>query len=86
MSETEGRTYEQLLAAAVEVLTAAARRPGDWAEFVTLALAGAAANVGGVETALAGRPGSWEADGVRNLLYATVGHDEHDLQRHRTEP
>lgn len=60
--------------------------PGDWAEFVTHALAGAAANVGGVDTALAGRPGSWEADGVRNLLYSTVGYDEQYLFEHRTEP
>ena len=59
--------------------------PIDWAEFVTLALAGAAANVGGVETALAGRPGSWEAEMVRQTLTATVS-DDRDLLRHRTEP
>lgn len=58
----------------------------DWAEFVTLALAGAAANIGGIEAILNGRPGSWEADGVRNLLISTVGYDETDLWRHRTEP
>jgi hypothetical protein len=58
----------------------------DWAEFVTLALAGAAANLGGIETALAGRSGSWEAAGVRSLLESTVGPDENDLWRHRTEP
>lgn len=58
----------------------------DWAEFVTLALAGAAANIGGVEAALAGRPGSWEADGVRQLLLSTVGHDLEFLHEHRTEP
>lgn len=62
------------------------REPADWAEFVTLALAGAAANLGGIETALAGRPGSWEADGVRTLLTSTVGHDEEHLLEHRTEP
>lgn len=62
------------------------REPADWAEFVTQALAGAAANVGGVETALAGRPGSWEADGVRQLLRSTVGHDSEYLWEHRTEP
>ncbi len=45
----------------------------DWAEFVTLAIAGAAANMGGVDAALAGRSGSWEAEGVRQLLYSTVG-------------
>lgn len=58
----------------------------DWAEFVTLALAGATANLGGIETALAGRPGSWEAARVRSLLESTVGPDETDLWRHRTEP
>jgi hypothetical protein len=62
------------------------REPADWAEFVTHALAGAAANIGGIETILAGRPGSWEADGVRSLLAATVGPDEQYLLEHRTEP
>lgn len=59
--------------------------PVDWAEFVTHALAGAAANIGGIEAILAGRPGSWEADGVRNLLTSAVGHDEEHLLEHRTE-
>jgi hypothetical protein len=36
--------------------------PADFAEFLTLAVASTAANVGGVEELLAGRPGSWEAD------------------------
>ncbi|MFF2773117.1 hypothetical protein ACFVUP_39070, partial [Streptomyces bacillaris] len=53
--------------------------PADWAEFVTLALAGAAANLGGIDAALAGRPGSWEASKVEDLLYATVGTDQADL-------
>mgnify|MGYP005810700721 CR=1 FL=1 len=59
--------------------------PIDWAEFVTLALAGAAANVGSIEEALAGRPGSWEAERVRQTLESTVL-DDKDLLRHRTEP
>lgn len=58
----------------------------DWAEFVTLALAGAAANIGSIGTILAGRPGSWEAAGVESLLLSTVGHDAHALWQHRTEP
>lgn len=58
----------------------------DWAEFVTLALAGAAANLGGIEEALAGRPGSWEAGGVRSLLESAAGADEHALWQYRTEP
>jgi hypothetical protein len=60
--------------------------PEDWAEFVTQALAGAAANAGGVEKVLAGRPGSWEADFTRQLLTGTVGHDSEYLWEHRTEP
>ncbi|CQD25150.1 helix-turn-helix domain-containing protein [Mycolicibacterium conceptionense] len=60
--------------------------PIDWAAFVTTALAGAAANIGGIDAILAGRPGSWEAGVVRDALNAAVGHDEWDLWRHRTEP
>ncbi|SBS76645.1 Helix-turn-helix protein [uncultured Mycobacterium sp.] len=59
--------------------------PIDWAEFVTLALAGAAANVGGIETILAGRSGSWEAECVRQTLNSTAA-DNVDLMRHRTDP
>jgi hypothetical protein len=60
--------------------------PGDWAEFVTLAVAGAAANMGSIDRALEGRPGSWEADVVRGMLVATVGEDLAGLLGHRTEP
>lgn len=94
------RSYDAVLADAVRVLTEAARREitwtdpdgrrhrerADFAEFVTLAVAGAAANLGGIEQALAGRSGSWEADKVRDLLHATVGYDEQHLLDHRTEP
>lgn len=59
--------------------------PIDWAEFVTLALVGAAANAGGIETILAGRSGSWEAECVRQTLQSTVS-DHRDLMRHRTDP
>lgn len=58
----------------------------DWGAFVTDALAGAAANIGGIDAILAGRPGSWEAAVVGDALRAAVGHDEWDLWRHRTEP
>jgi hypothetical protein len=53
---------------------------------VTEALTGAAANAGGIDTILAGRPGSWEASVAGDALRAAVGHDEWDLWRHRTEP
>jgi transcriptional regulator with XRE-family HTH domain len=60
--------------------------PIDWAEFVTHALAGAAANIGSTEQILAGRPGSWEAHHVRETLQSTVGVDDEYLLGHRTEP
>ncbi len=62
------------------------REPEDFAEFVAQVLVAAAANVGGVETVLAGRPGSWEAAAVRQLLVGTVGSDGEYLLEHRTEP
>lgn len=60
--------------------------PIDWAAFVTEALAGAAANAGGIDAILAGRPGSWESSVIGDALRAAVGHDEWDLWRHRTDP
>ncbi|MEZ5087733.1 MAG: hypothetical protein R2722_16325 [Tessaracoccus sp.] len=88
------------MAEAIAALTAAARQertigagtpsertePVDFAEIACHVLASVAANVGGVETLLAGRPGSWEADLVRQIVTSTVGHDETDLLRWRTEP
>ena len=47
---------------------------------------GAAANIGGIDAILNGRSGSWEADGVRQLLFSTVGADEAQLWAHRTDP
>ncbi|CRY84527.1 hypothetical protein SAMN05421776_11399 [Nocardia farcinica] len=64
---------------------ARATDPIDFAEFVTQVMAGVAANRGGVAV-LAGRPGSWEADKLRDMLYSTVGEDEWALAEHRTEP
>jgi hypothetical protein len=94
------RTYDDVLADAVRVLTEAARRTTTWrdhdgreyqlqadfAEFVTHAVAGAAANTGSIEAVLAGRPESWEANYVRRMLQSTVGYDEQYLHVYRTEP
>src|SRR3954447_22450125 len=100
-TQTTGtRSWDELLAATISVLTAAARLrrptvagterettvPTDFAEFVTLAVAGAAANVGGIDPVLAGRPGSWEAGYVRDVLVSTVGSGEEDPWGARTQP
>ncbi|MGB8384442.1 MAG: hypothetical protein WCG47_24935 [Dermatophilaceae bacterium] len=88
--------YQRLLADAIRAITDAPRlntanatgggQGVDVAEFAALALAGAAANVGGINALLAGRPGSWEADATCRLLEGTVGFDESGLWHHRTEP
>src|SRR4051812_19443188 len=100
MEGTAVRGWDELLATAVRVLTEAARLrhfsgagtgqeatvPVDFAEFVSLAVAGATANVGGIDAVLAGRPGSWEAGYVRDMLVSTVGWDEEYLWEPRAEP
>src|SRR3954453_13036853 len=99
MEGTAVRGWDELLATAVRVLTEAARLrhftgagtdqeatvPADFAEFVSLAVAGATANVGGIDAVLAGGAGSWEAGDVRDMLVSTVGWDEEYLWEHRTE-
>jgi hypothetical protein len=107
------RSYEDVFADAVRVMTEAARltrpvmgqdeaaseaaghpvwvetdrrEPADWAEFVAGVLCAVAANVGSTSRVLAGRPGSWEADAVRQLISGTVGWDDDYLPEHRTEP
>lgn len=46
----------------------------------------AAANLGGIAEALAGRPGSWEPSRVEDLNYSTVGTDLADLWQYRAKP
>jgi hypothetical protein len=60
--------------------------PADFGEIACHVLTAVAANMGGVEELLAGRPGSWEADYVRQIVGSTAGHDEAELRRWRTDP
>jgi hypothetical protein len=60
--------------------------PIDFAELACHVLTAVAANVGGVEELLAGRPGSWEVDYVRQIVHSTAGDPPDDLARWRTEP
>lgn len=84
---------------AITALTAAARGqriigagtanehsvPTNFAGTLSRILASVAANVGGIEALLQGRPESWEADYVRQLLRSTVGENEEYLLQYRTE-
>lgn len=82
---------------AIDVLTRAVRltrppatggvgAPEDFAGFLAEVLAAVAANVGATWRVTAGRPGSWEADLVNQLIAGTVGYDDEYLLQHRTEP
>ncbi|GAA4289078.1 hypothetical protein [Georgenia daeguensis] len=96
--DAEATTEPDPIAQAITALTAAARQtrvrgagtesesvePVDFAEIACHVITTVAANVGGVETLLAGRPGSWEADYVRQIVASTAPEDE--LWRWRTEP
>ena len=57
----------------------------DFGEIACHVLTAVAANVGGVERLLSGRPGSWEADYVRQIVLSTAGDSAEDLQRWRTQ-
>ena len=86
--------------AAVAALTAAARdcrtvgahtpdehtEPVDFGEIACHVLTAAAANVGGVETLLSRRPGSWESHHVRQIVLSTAGDSIEGLLRWRTKP
>ena len=59
--------------------------PVDFGEIACHVLTAVAANVGGVERLLSGRPGSWEADYVRQIVLSTAGEGSQELLRWRTE-
>jgi hypothetical protein len=52
----------------------------DFAEWLSHVLARVAAMSGGVEALVAGRPGSWESDKVRDFVHATAGDRPGDLE------
>lgn len=88
------------VATAIAALTTAARgtrtigagtpnehtEPADFADIACHVLTAVAANLGGVDELLAGRPGSWEADLIRQIVHGTAGYDPAGLKPWRTEP
>lgn len=73
------------VADAIAALTSIARRYADFADIASHVLTVVAANLGGVEQLLAGRPGSWEADHLRQLVHGTAS-DVSELMGYRSEP
>ena len=61
------------------------REPVDFGEIACHVLTAVAANIGGVERLLSGRPGSWEADYIRQIVLSTAGEGSEGLLCWRTE-
>lgn len=68
--------YTQQASAAV---LAAARAEHDFADWLATVLAQVASELGSSDAITAGRPGSWEADLVQQLINGTVGYDDEFL-------
>jgi hypothetical protein len=68
----------------------AVRDQHDFGGWLAQILATAAAELGSTAALTAGRPGSWEADLVQQLVRGTVGWDDDNLaqysKEHRDEP
>ena len=77
------RPFDAPGAAAADV---PAPEPIDFADFVVPVLAAVAANRGGVDALLAGRPGSWEAAKLGDLLISAGCENPQRLADFRTEP
>jgi hypothetical protein len=71
--------------AAVEALSRAVDQEHDFAGWLADVLARVAARKGSTDALTAGRPGSWEASLVDQLVKGTAGHDDEYLPGYRDE-
>jgi hypothetical protein len=65
-------------------IAAAVREEHDFGGWLAYVLASVAADLGSTEALTAGRPGSWEADLVRQLVKGTVGWEDEFLAGYRS--
>ena len=72
-------------ARAVEALLRAARTEHDFAGWLAQVLASVAGQLGSSDALIEGRPGSWEASFVDQLVKGTVGYGDEYLPRPRTK-
>jgi hypothetical protein len=77
------RPVPEHTAAAVAALAAGHDAEHDFAGWLADVLARLAARLGSSAAVVDGRPGSWEAGLVLQLLYGTVGDDDGDLPNYR---
>jgi hypothetical protein len=71
--------------AAVDALTRAVDKEHDFPGWLAGVLARVAARKGSSDALTAGRPGSWEAALVDQLVKGTVGHDDEYLPDYRDD-
>lgn len=88
----DDRTDIDLYTETVAALTRAAMQrntdgtPFDFSNFLATALTATAANVGGPDRLIAGRPGSWQSSCVDGLVRGTAGTERDDWAWFRTQP
>ena len=76
MTDNAGVDYSQ---DARRAILSAARAEHDFGGWLAGVLAAVCAELGSTDALTAGRPGSWEAALVQNLVKGTVGHDDEFL-------
>ncbi len=82
MTTTEPSYTDQATTAILD----AVRDQHDFSGWLAQILATAAAELGSTAALTAGRPGSWEANLVQQLVRGTVGWDDDYLADHAKEP
>jgi hypothetical protein len=79
MNDTSIRSPHDYTQKASTAVLAAARAELDFAGWLAAVLAQVASELGSSDAITAGRPGSWEADLVQQLIKGTVGYDDEFL-------
>ena len=80
---TPEQTYTDRAATAI---VDAVRDQHDFGGWLARVLASAAAELGSTAALTSGRPGSWEADLIQQLVRGTVGWDDDYLANYAKEP
>jgi hypothetical protein len=85
MTTVERGPGSDYTAAATAAMKAALEREPDFSDWLARVLATVAAMQGSSYALISGRPGSWEADHVINLVRGTVGHNDDHLRDYLPE-
>lgn len=84
MTEIAGTSNGDYTSDAHRAILQAVRDEHDFGGWLARVLAAVAADLGSTEALTAGRPGSWEADLIRQLVKGTIGWDDDYLADYKT--